>query len=57
MDWGLAASLVVAISGATWALRSKLSDVETALKVHVIEEASKSEVLTGRVIKLEKRRR
>ncbi len=51
MDIGLAVTVVVAIAGATWALRSKLGDLETKL-------ASVVEKITGheaRIIKLEGR--
>lgn len=45
------------VAGATWLLRSAIGNVEGALKVHAIEEESKREALTGRVVKLERKRR
>lgn len=54
---GLVASGVVTTAGAVWALRDKLGDIEKALAVHVIEEASERKQLTARVVKLEGRRR
>lgn len=43
---------VATVVGATWALRSKLGDIEHALTAYV----TKLEDITTRVIKLEKRR-
>lgn len=53
----LIVSIVGTSVGATWLLRSKLSDLESALKTHVADDTAKFEGLTARVIKMERRRR
>lgn len=54
--FALICSVVGSVTAGTWLLRSKLSDLETALKVHTIEELHERKELTARVIKLERRR-
>lgn len=43
--------------GATWAIRSKLSDIEVAIKQHVTEDKAEFHKLASRVIQLEERRK
>ncbi len=50
-------SIVGSAIGATWFLRSKLSDLEVAMKDHVATDLQKFEAQTARIIKLERRRR
>jgi hypothetical protein len=49
---GLAATIV----GATWALRSALSKIETAIAGHVAEDREVHASINARVVKLEGRR-
>lgn len=44
------------IVGATWALRTKLSDIEVALRGHVAEDKATFASHDARIIKLESRR-
>ncbi len=46
-------TVIASVAGATWVLRSKLSDIETKLAGWV----TKTEALDARVIKLERKRR
>lgn len=46
-------SIIATVVGATWVLRSKLSDIETALKAHVAQDDQRHEDLKARVVKLE----
>ncbi len=43
--------------GATWVLRTKLSDIEAALNAHISLDAAKLKDLGARVIKLEGRQK
>jgi hypothetical protein len=43
--------------GATWLLRSKLSDIETAIRGHVEADEQYHKATDARVIKLEQRNR
>lgn len=51
MDIGLAVTVVIAVAGATWALRSKLSSIENTMTALV----ARVRVVEGKVIKLESR--
>ncbi len=51
MDIGLAITVAVTVAGATWALRSKLGDIDTKL-ASVVEKVTGHE---ARIIKLEGR--
>ncbi len=53
----LCLTIIVAVIGGTWVLRAGLGKIETAIAVHIAEDASKFNTLDGRVIKLERRRR
>lgn len=46
---GACFGLCAAIAGATWALRTKLGDIELALREHVVEDKA----IHDKVIKLE----
>lgn len=50
------AGTVGAVAGATWALRTKLSDIEVALRGHVEEDRAVQKNHETRIISLEKRR-
>ncbi len=51
-----AAALVGSIVGATWVLRSKLSDIEHELKTHIARSTADHEALRARVINIEEAR-
>lgn len=57
MDIQTVVSFAVIAGGCTWALARALGNVEKALSIHVAEDKATHADLTGRVIKLEKRRR
>ncbi len=50
-------AIAAAVIGATWTLRSKLGDIESALREHVASDATAFAALSNRVIKLEGRTR
>lgn len=52
---GAVFSLVAVAVGATWALRTKLSDIEVALRGHVEQDEERHGNHEGRIVKLEKR--
>ncbi len=52
----LVLAVVSSSVGAAWMLRTKLSDIEAAIRDHVSSDTAKFEALGARVIKLEKRR-
>jgi hypothetical protein len=54
---GLAVSVIAAVIGATWSLRSALSKIESAIQGHVAEDKQIHELHGARILKLEKRRR
>lgn len=57
-EWiGLISAILASAVGATWALRSKLSDIERALSEHVALDTSRFAAQDAKIIKLEKRRR
>jgi hypothetical protein len=56
MDLSHLVAILVAVVGATWALRTKLSDIEVALNGHVKKDEAAHDELDKRVIKLEARR-
>lgn len=45
------------VAGATWALRTKLSDIEVALKGHVTQDEEVHKDQGARILKLEGRRK
>lgn len=45
---------IVTAGGATWAIRSKLSDLEKALGVHTAETTAELKALSSRVTRLER---
>lgn len=53
---GAVGAMIGAVVGATWALRSKLGDLEVALSGHVIEDKAVQKEHAARIIKLEGRR-
>lgn len=53
MNWDLIITIGVAALAATWALRSKLSDIETKLGGHVERTQEQHTELERRVVKLE----
>ncbi len=53
---GLILTCVGSAMGATWLLRSKLSDIEAAIKGHVEADEQHHKSMEARVIKLEGRR-
>ncbi len=57
MDIPTIFSFVVTAGGCTWALARALGKLESALSTHAAEDKATHENLTGRVLKLEKRRR
>lgn len=54
---GLIVTIAAAAIGATWALRTKLGDIEVAMAKHVEEDTQIHKSHEARVIKLEQRRR
>lgn len=56
-EWiGLISAILASAVGATWALRSKLSDIERALSEHVASDTTRFASQDARIIKLEGRR-
>lgn len=53
MDWQHILEIVVPVIGATWVLRSKLGDIELALRGHVAQDDERHSNLKERVLKLE----
>lgn len=49
-------TVVTSAIATTWALRSKLSDIESVLKVHVESDEKKHKEMEGKIIRLESRR-
>jgi hypothetical protein len=47
------AALIGSIVGATWVLRSKLSDIEAKLEAHITRTIADVDAVKARVIKLE----
>jgi hypothetical protein len=52
----LLVTILVTVGGATWALRSKLSDIESAIREHVAADEHVHTNQEARIIKLEGRR-
>jgi hypothetical protein len=55
MDWSQVLTIIGMVAGATWLLHGKLSDLETAFRVHVEKDEGQFKALHARVIKLEPR--
>ena len=55
MDIALISTIAVSAVGATWVLRSKLGDIECALRAHITANEHEFAQLTGRLVKLERR--
>lgn len=53
---GAMVSLITVAAGATWALRSKLSDIELAIRGHVDADEKTHAGQEARIIELEKYR-
>jgi hypothetical protein len=50
-------AIIGSVIGMTWALRTKLADIEVAVKGHIAEDKIEHESVNARIIKLESRRR
>lgn len=55
--FGALAAMVATAVGATWALRSKLGDIEQAIHGHIETDLVTHKDQEARIIKLEQRRR
>ncbi len=55
MDIGVIVTIIVSAVGATWALRSALGGVESALKEHAAEDAANFKDLRDNVVQLKSR--
>jgi hypothetical protein len=53
MDTGTLLTIAGLVIGATWALRSKLGDIEKALSAHVASDTQQFRALDARVTRLE----
>lgn len=53
---GLIVAIVGSCVGATWALRSQLAKIETAIQGHVAEDAKVHTAQDAKILRLEKRR-
>jgi hypothetical protein len=51
-----AGAVIGAVVGATWALRTKLGDIEIAIRGHIIEDKAVQGDHEKRIVKLEGRR-
>lgn len=54
--FGACVALAVTAGGATWALRTKLSDIELAIRGHIVEDKANHEAHEARIIQLEGRK-
>ena len=54
--FSLIVAIVASVAGAVWVLRSKLTDIEMALHMHIVSTSAELKTLSAKIIRLEERR-